>query len=85
METELRSNLMACASAYAAARSLSLTTLGRLAAGDWRFFDRVVEGSTTFTARKYDDVMLWFSERWPEGCDWPAGVPRPEASVEGRA
>lgn len=74
---------MACASAYAGARSLSLTTLGRLAAGDWRFFDRVVEGSTTFTARKYDDVMLWFSERWPEGCDWPAEVPRP--SLEARA
>ena len=40
METELRSNLMACASAYAEARSVSLATLGRLAAGDWRFFYR---------------------------------------------
>jgi hypothetical protein len=77
METELRSNLTACASAYAAERGISLTTLGRLAAGDWRFFDRVTEGTTTFTARKYDEVMLWFSERWPAGCDWPGDVPRP--------
>ena len=84
METELRSNLMACASAYAAARGLGLTTLGRLAAGDWRFFDRVENGATTFTARKYDEVMSWFSDRWPEGVDWPSDVPRP-AFDEARA
>ena len=77
METELRSNLMACASAYVAGRKLSLTTLGRLAAGDWRFFDRVTEGSTTFTARKYDEVIGWFAENWPEDKPWPSDVPRP--------
>ena len=46
METELRSNLMACASAFAAARSLSLSTVGRLVAKDGRFFDRLDDGST---------------------------------------
>lgn len=81
METELRSNLMVCASAYAASRKLSLTTLGRLAAGDWRFFDRVTEGSTTFTARKYDEVIRWFSDNWPEGVEWPADVQRPFLEV----
>ena len=81
MESELRSNLMACASAFVAVRGLSLTTLGRLAAGDWRFFDRVAEGSTTFTARKYDEVMVWFDEHWPDGAEWPADVPRPFAEV----
>jgi len=76
---------MACASAYASARSVSLATLGRLAAGDWRFFDRVDAGATTFTARKYDEVMAWFSDSWPEGCDWPFDVPRPTATEEARA
>lgn len=80
METELRSNLMACASVYAAERGLSLTTLGRLAAGDWRFFDRVEAGETTFTARKYDEVIAWFSDMWPD-VDWPADVPRPPAEA----
>jgi hypothetical protein len=75
METELRSNLMACASAYADARKVSLSTLGRLAAGDWRFFRE--DGAKTFTARKYDEVMIWFSGHWPDGVDWPADVPRP--------
>ena len=84
MESELRSNLMACAAAYASARSVSLATLGRLAAGDWRFFDRVTAGETTFTARKYDEVILWLSDRWPEGTDWPPEVLRPVAVDEAR-
>lgn len=82
METELRSNLVACASAYAAARSLSLSTVGRLVAQDGRFFDRL-DGGSTFTARKYDEVISWFSERWPEDLEWPADVPRP--ALEARA
>lgn len=77
METELRSHLTACASGFAGARGLSLTTVGRLAAGDWRFFDRVEAGSASFTARKYDEVVRWFSDNWPEGASWPADVPRP--------
>ena len=81
MESELKANLMLCAASYAAARKVSLSTLGRLAAGDWRFFR---EDGSTFTARKYDEVMIWFSEQWPDGLDWPADVPRP-AFDEARA
>jgi hypothetical protein len=85
METELRSHLIACASAYAAAREVSLATLGRLAAGDWRFFDRLDDDGKTFTARKYDEVIGWFSDRWPENADWPPEVPRPAFVDEVRA
>lgn len=81
METELRSNLMACASAFAASRKVSLATLGRLAAGDWRFFDRLDDDAKTFTARKYDEVISWFSERWPEDVTWPSEVSRPAAAA----
>lgn len=82
METELRSNLMACASAYAASRDVSISTIGRLAAGDWRFFDRLDDDAKTFTARKYDEVILWFSDRWPEDLLWPEQVQRPVSSLE---
>lgn len=84
MESELRLNLLACASAYAGARSVSLATVGRLAAGDWRFFDRLDDDAKTFTARKYDEVIVWFSEGWPEGVEWPVQVARPERA-EARA
>jgi ABC-type branched-subunit amino acid transport system substrate-binding protein len=69
METELRSNLMTCFEAFLAATNRSRATVAQAAAGDWRFFDRL--SSTTFTARKYDAVMLWFAENWPEGAARP--------------
>ncbi len=83
METELTDNLAACAAAFAGARGLELSTIGRLAAGDSRFFSRLTEGKT-FTARKYDDVIQWFSDNWPAGAEWPEGVarPAPSAAVE---
>lgn len=81
MESELRSNLIACVAAYSAARSVSVATLGRLAAGDWRFFDRLDDEDKTFTARKYDEVIGWFSSQWPDETPWPAQVPRPELST----
>ena len=81
MESELRSNLMACASAYASAKSVSIATIGRLAAGDWRFFDRLDDDAKTFTARKYDEVIRWFSDRWPEDAAWPPEVERPALAV----
>jgi hypothetical protein len=78
MEKDLIHHLSSCAGAYAEARNVEISTLGRLAAGDWRFFRDLAEGRKTFTARKYDEVMLWFSDNWPEKTRWPAGVPRPK-------
>jgi len=63
-------------------RKVSLATLGRLAAGDWRFFDRLDDEGKTFTARKYDEVISWFSDRWPDDLDWPSEVARPVVSSE---
>lgn len=80
MERELRSSLLMCASTFCEARSVSLATVGRLAAGDWRFFDRLDDSEKTFTARKYDEVIGWFSENWPDAVPWPSEVSRPSAS-----
>lgn len=77
IEPELRLHLRACADAFAASRGIGLPTVGRLAAGDWRFFDRVADDERTFTARKYDEVISWFSENWPPDAHWPDDVRRP--------
>jgi hypothetical protein len=77
MEQELRGNLILCTQAFIAERKVSLKTLGRLAAGDWRFFDHLNDDSKTFTARKYDEIMLWLSENWPAGAIWPEQIARP--------
>ncbi|MCC4299469.1 hypothetical protein [Aurantimonas coralicida] len=75
MENELRSNLAACFAAFSAASSLSASTIARAAAGDWRFFERIQTRS--FTARKYDEVLRWFSSNWPDSAVWPEDVDRP--------
>ena len=78
METELRENLLRCARAYAEARKLQLSTLGKLAVSDARFFTNLEGSGTTFTARKYDEVIRWFSDQWPDNVKWPRGIRRPE-------
>ncbi|MEY9466324.1 hypothetical protein ABH973_006737 [Bradyrhizobium ottawaense] len=81
MEKELIRNLLTVAEAYSVTRDVSLSTLGRQAAGDWRFFDHLRDGAKTFTARKYDQVMQWFSINWPVNADWPEGIERPAQEV----
>ena len=83
MESTLRHHLETCSAVFAAETGRKPATVGRLAAGDWRFFERLSDG-TSFTARKYDSVMAWFSANWPEGVDWPDAVPRPFPSADAR-
>jgi hypothetical protein len=71
METELASHLRILAYAYSRATGLKITTIGRQAAKDWRFFERLSDPSCTFTARKYDEVVGWFADHWPSDAKWP--------------
>lgn len=80
MEDELRYHLVTCAAAFVAATGLSISTVGRQAANDWRFFPRLEDGAG-FTAGKYDEVMRWFAANWPEAAEWPAGVPTQKAAA----
>ena len=76
MESELVANLMSLGTAYAAAKKLELGTVGRLCAADGRFFSRLDDGKT-FTVKKYDEVVGWFHDNWPENLEWPEKVRRP--------
>lgn len=78
MEQSLKHNLLTCADAFVAKRKVKLTTLGRMVANDSPFFARLREDNkSSFTARKYDEIMRWFSDHWPAGAEWPRSVPRP--------
>lgn len=79
MERELKDNLLRCAETFAEVRGFALPTVGRLAAGDWRFFDRVRDDEKSFTVRKYDEVIGWFSDNWPDKAIWPPAVARPDS------
>lgn len=78
MEQTLKDNLITCAVAFADKKGIALSTLGRIAANDSPFFDRLRDGRKTFTARKYDEIMEWFSCNWPEDLDWPKAIVRPQ-------
>lgn len=77
METQLAHNLLTLASTYGALRQIGEATVGRHCAADGKFFSRIRSGKT-FTAKKYDEVVGWFSENWPDKSRWPIDVPRPK-------
>ncbi|OYZ97683.1 MAG: hypothetical protein B7X99_13610 [Rhizobiales bacterium 17-65-6] len=81
MENELRHHLLRLTDAFVVVSGLQVSTLSQRAAGDWRFLSKL-RGGGRFTVRKYDEVVLWFSENWPEGADWPSDVPRPASPPE---
>lgn len=76
METELAKHLIALGTVFCRARDLEESTVGRLCASDGRFFSRIRDGKT-FTAKKYDEVVGWFSANWPADADWPSNITRP--------
>lgn len=82
METQLAQNLLTLAAIYGAAKQIEETTVGRHIASDGKFFVRLRAGETTFTARKYDEVVSSFSAKWPDGVKWPSAVsvPSPKRS-----
>lgn len=76
MEAELIRHLELLLSVYRAKLGYEETTVGKHCTSDGYFFKRLREGST-ITARKYDAVVLWFSQNWPADVAWPEGVGRP--------
>lgn len=73
VEPVLRSNILAVAAAYAKHRDLKLSTLSTYCHGDAPFLQKMKDGGG-LTARKYDEVMAWFLENWPDDLAWPATV-----------
>jgi hypothetical protein len=78
MEKELANHLFKLAERFCASRRMEEATVGRLCAADGRFFLRLRAGKT-FTIKKFDEVVRWFSENWPDGAEWPAEIARPAA------
>lgn len=79
MEKILAKHLLLLSAKYGACMGLQETTLGRQCAADARFFSRIRDGKT-FTIKKFDDVVLWFSDNWPNEIEWPDFVKRPSAA-----
>lgn len=76
---DLRTNLLDLCGRYCELSGLKRSTVSTYAAGDGKFFDRVDRGRS-FQIGTYNRVVAWFSDRWPEDAEWPAGISRPDRS-----
>jgi len=78
LEIKTKADLLALATAYAAAEGISISTAGVRATGDGTLFVRIQQGhDSSFTVRKFDEAVKFFDENWPACTPWPKGVARP--------
>ncbi len=74
MENELREALLEAAMAYGKAMNLAISGVSRRIKNNPHFFGGVADPTKSFTARTFDEVMLWFADNWPEGTERPFGL-----------
>lgn len=74
------------ADAYATATGQSIRTVGRKAASQGLFFERMADNKDVTSDRRRR-IVQWFADRWPDGTAWPKGFERPQKtpSLEGAA
>ena len=75
-------SIMTLCEVYAAERKLTLSTVSTYAAAAGDFYARLQRGHD-LTTRRAARVAQWFSDNWPDGVDWPRGIPRPASSGAG--
>lgn len=70
-------DLVRLAELFSSHRGLALSTLGRIAAGDGKFFLRLRDGGSC-TMRTGEAVAMWFVRHWPADLAWPRSIPQPK-------
>lgn len=81
----LREQIKIVASAFMEARNLKAGRVSTLVFGDGMKLPRLMRDEVDLTTARFERSMLWFSENWPAGADWPAGVPRTAPSSSPQA
>lgn len=61
---------------YAAARGLSISRVSTLVFADGKVLTRISSGGDLTTGR-FEAAIVWFSDNWPAGVDWPSDIDRP--------
>lgn len=64
---------------FANHRCLTIATVSTYAANDGKVIGRLERGAD-LTSRRAGRIVQWFSDHWPAELDWPADIPRPDAS-----
>ncbi len=70
-------DILNVAKAYSAHNSISLGTLSLYAADDGKFFGRLEAGKSC-TLKRANEILRWFSVKWPPDLEWPSDIRRPD-------
>jgi hypothetical protein len=68
--------LLELARVYAGHRGISLRYASVEILSDNKRLN-AIEAGADIGIRRLRRAWLWLDEHWPEGADWPAGIPRP--------
>lgn len=80
----LTDQLLTVARAYCAARELSMARVSTLIFNDGKKLDLLEQGKDLAT-KNHERAMQWFSDRWPDGAEWPLEIARPTPAEEAAA
>jgi len=72
----LREQIIIVHAVYCRFLSLTASAVSKRVFGRGTKIDDIESGGDLST-RIFERAMQWFSDNWPDGCDWPQGVPRP--------
>lgn len=85
MEARLRADMLTLIERFCQFRTLQPATICKTAHGDPRFYEQLRDGRVaadgslqplSFSAYTYDRVVSHLLSVWPEGLEWPEGIPK---------
>jgi hypothetical protein len=71
IEPIMRANVLALATAYAKHRGMKFPYLSKQVHSDPRWLDNLAAKRGTISARKYDEAIAWFFDKWPDDLKMP--------------
>jgi hypothetical protein len=73
VDSLLRENMAMIVAAYRKATGLAIATVSSKFYGHPSALKRYLEGKSSITASKYDELLTGLRDNWPEDGDWPLG------------
>lgn len=78
-----RQHLILLIESYAAACGLSPSRVSTVALNAGHTYQNLLNGKD-ITVGRCERAMRWFSDNWPDGAEWPAGIERHGSKRSGK-
>ncbi|RVO40446.1 hypothetical protein CN093_11460 [Sinorhizobium meliloti] len=78
----LREQLILVSDEFGRARGIGRQRVSTIVLNRGSTLDLLAQGRSDLNTGTFERAMIWFSENWPDGAEWPAGVARPVLQTE---